>query len=428
MIKKDAVLDWFTSYGLIIILIAASFWVAAKFVEPAPEKKIVMAAGSKSGAYSQYAQAYKEGLARYGVELEVLETKGSGENLKLLQGGKADAAFVQSGMADEKMREGLEALSSLYYEPLWIFAHEDMRRVPDNLVDLKGKVLAIGTNGSGTQKVVKQLLAVNGVAAENTTLLPVSASAVRKGQVKQDVDVVFTVAGVSAKSVQDMFAAEDWQAVSLRRAAAYEKHFPFLSKVTLEEGVVSLEKNIPPADISLVSPVAMMIARDDLHAALKTLLMQVGTEVFAKEVPFKDEPGFPSQRYIDFDLSAEADRFFEEGFGFLNEALPFWIADMVGRLKVMLIPLLAVFLPLVKIAAPTYKWRIRSRIYRWYKNLQKWETVGSKDEVEAALKELRKIDDEVKATNVPLSYNDEVYNLRMHIQMVKDKLRSASLS
>lgn len=425
MIKKAAIIDWLTSYGLIIILIATSFWVAAKFVEPAPEKKIIMAAGSSTGAYYKYAQAYKQSLAGYGVELEILKTRGSAENLDLLQEGKADVAFVQSGMADDTDKENLEALSSLYYEPLWIFAHEDMRRMPDSLGDLKGRVLAIGANGSGTQKVVKQLLAVNGVTAENTTFLPLSVSQVRNGKAKEDVDVVFTVAGITAGSVQDMFTEQEWQVVSLRRAAAYEKHFPFISKVVLQEGVIDLEANIPSADISLVSPVAMMVARNDIHAALKTLLMQAGTEVFAKKVPFKDEPGFPSQRYIDFDLSKEATRFFEDGFGFLNEALPFWIADMVGRLKVMLIPLLAVFLPLVKIAAPTYKWRIRSRIYRWYKNLQKWETLGAKDEVEAALEELRKIDDEVKATNVPLSYNDEVYNLRMHIQLVKDKLRSA---
>lgn len=420
MIKKDAIFDFFSTYGLIAVLVVGSFWVAATFVEPAPEKKVVMAAGSKGGAYYKYAQEYKQRIAAYGVEIEVLETKGSDENLELVHSGKADVAFVQSGISDDADRKKMEALSSLYYEPLWVFVKKSLIGKVDELRDFKGMRVAVGTEGSGTYKVVKQVLEANGVQAEDAEFLSISSGqAIEKG----DVDVIFLVAGLEADSVWKIFHHQGYEVMNVRRAAAYEKNFAFLSKVTLEEGVVDLKMNIPAQDIDLVSPVAMMVADKDLHASLKTLVVKVGSDIFSKKVPFKGEPGFPSQRYVDFDLSPEADRFFKDGFGFLNQVLPFWIADMIGRLKVMLIPLLAVFLPLAKVAAPTYKWRIRSRIYRWYKKLHSWESSTTKDEIEAALEELRAIDEEVRTTNVPLSYNDEVYNLRMHIELVKEKLK-----
>ena len=131
---------WLTTYGTIFIIIVGSFWFAAQFVEPAPPKSITMAAGRSGGAYYHFAQEYKRALKDYDVDVEVIETAGSVENMALLQSGEADFAFMQSGIAqyvagkerrgevnrtyDERVAEerfgGVEALSSLYFEPLWI--------------------------------------------------------------------------------------------------------------------------------------------------------------------------------------------------------------------------------------------------------------------------------------------------------------------
>jgi len=94
----------------------------------------------------------------------------------------------------------------------------------------------------------------------------------------------------------------------------------------------------------------------------------------------------------------------------------------------MLVPLLTLLLPLFKILPPTYRWRVRSRIYRWYRDLRTVEQRifdGADDEIVAwANGELDRIEREVAQINVPLSYADQLFNLRLHIRFVRRELHS----
>ena len=136
-----------------------------------------------------------------------------------------------------------------------------------------------------------------------------------------------------------------------------------------------------------------------------------------------ENPGqCPSTRYLDYPLSDDARRYLENGPSFLERYLPFWAAVLADRLKVMLIPLITLMIPLAKILPPAYRWRIRSRIYRWYKDLIRIEHAAQNTpdgaDRQALLDELSTMADDVRDLHVPLSYTDEVYNLRLHIEMV----------
>ena len=88
-----------------------------------------------------------------------------------------------------------------------------------------------------------------------------------------------------------------------------------------------------------------------------------------------------------------------------------------------LIPLLALLIPLVQMAPPVYRWRIRRKIYVWYNDLHDLERRGidapNDTERQVVLGEIQALQHEVGRVEVPVSYNDELYHLRNHINFVE---------
>lgn len=413
------------TYGLIAVIIIFSFWFAARFIEPTPPKELTIAAGAVDGDYYRYAQIYQQKLADQGITLNILETAGSIENIKLLEDRKADIAFVQSGLATAENAEYIETLGGLYYEPIWVFTRGELNQGKD-LQKLKGKKIAIGKPGSGTNAIARQLLALNDML-DNTTLVEISGQAAVDALKSGEVNAAIFVAKPSADMIKTLMRDPALKLMSFDRAQGYTGTYPFLSKVTLNEGVIDMARNIPSQNVTLLSPVAQLTAHKDFHGALKTLLISTSIGIHHDATSLSAKGRFPTLDFIDLPIASEASRYFKYGPNILQRFLPFWLADMISRMVVMLIPLLGVMLPLIKLASPTYRWRTRSKIYKWYKNLKKMEenANASEADVDEILAALAKIDAEVKKTIVPLSYSDELYNLRLHIQMIKDHLHRA---
>ena len=414
----------FYSYGILLVLMG--FAVTYQFIEPAPPSKLVLATGAPGGAYLEFAKEYRTLLHDDGVSLEIIETSGSMENLALLATGKADAALLQGGIADSLEYPDLLGLGSLYFEPLWVFTRQGFKL--ESLAQLSGKKVVLGSEGSGTRKVVLQLLQDNEI--DVATLVEVgltgmsAVDALRQGKV----DIIFMVAAVSSAKVQTLLNSDHLAPVNFVRAEAYTRRHSFLSKVTLSQGVVNLKKNIPPQDVTLVAPAATLVVRESLHPALAGLLTQVIDKVHGKGSLLNSRRHqFPSADYIDFPLSDEAEQFYRRGVPFLQRYLPFWMAIQLDRLKILMLPLLALLLPLFKILPLTYRWRMRSRIYRWYDILQTLDYEVRREPTRSALEaffvRLDEIEEEVRQISVPLPYAAELYGLRHHLDLLRRQVR-----
>jgi TRAP transporter TAXI family solute receptor len=409
------------------IVTVAGFVVAYQFVDPAPPERFTIATGGASGAYRAFAERYRGVLARHGVELEILQTAGSVENLQLLRDPQAGVqlAFVQGGTGGADA-EDLVSLASLYFEPLWVFYRQDaaVRR----LGELAGRRIAIGPAGSGTRVIALELLEENGVTADSASLQPIGGAQAVQALTGGRVDAVFLVAGATADTVQSLARAPGIDLLSFDRAAAYTRRHRFLSSVTVPEGVVDPGANVPARDVVLVAPTANLVARPDFHPALVDLMMAAVAEVHRGGGLFEDYGQFPSPKFLEFPLSEEAQRYFDSGPSFLRRVLPFWAATLVERMLVMLLPLVALLIPLLRIMPPVYRWRIRYRIYRWYAELLDIDpAVHGEDEparLRAGLEELARIEEEVAKVNVPMSYADQLYALRLHLELVREKLQS----
>jgi TRAP transporter TAXI family solute receptor len=422
-----ALVVWVWILGICLATLVGTYLMV---VEPPPPRKIVFASGGHNGAYFRYAQKYADELRNDGLSVEVRETAGSVENLRLL--GQEDSgvavAIVQGGVAGPEEVGRFYALGSLYREPLWLFYRGAQRL--ERPSQLAGKRIGIGPPGSGTYAIAMQVLTVNGLVEPESsregvrTLLEqqdvaAAAQALQKGEL----DAAFFIAAFEADYIQSLLNESNVNLLNFDQQEAYHRRFRFLAPVTLPAGIVNLGRNVPSRDVALLAPTAMLVVRKDFHPALVPLLLAAATRIHGKGDELSGPREFPSDAYCDFAVSEDAKHFYRSGQPVLQRLLPFWIASLVDRTKVMLIPLIMLLMPLLRTAPPLVRWRTRRKIYLWYSDLreidQKLVAGLSGAELEQELARLKEIEQKVSYIDVPLSYMDEFYHLRMHLALLQ---------
>ena len=414
---------------LIAILGAAVLWASVQILRPFPPRHIVLAAGPAYGVYQSYAQRYKEILGREGVAVEVRVTRGAGDNYHLLLDPKSgvDVAFMQGGVAASPEDDGLAMLASLYYEPLWIFYRGAATLTQLNA--LHGKRIAVGTAGSGTRALVMQLLGANGlitaggVGHDNTDLVPLGGDEALRALKAEQVDAVLLVGGADTPVIQQALRDPGIKLMSLSRADADARRFPFLTKLTLPAGTIDLATNIPDQDVAMVGTKAMLVARESFHPALIGLLLDAAREIHSRQGYFEAAGEFPATVQVDIPVSEYADEHRRLGPSFLHRYMPFWLATLVERAILLLLPLVVVLVPLLNLLPRIVRWRTRSRIYRWYGKLALLErdveaTQGTLP-IEQWLHDLDRLERAVEHTHPPASFASEAYTLREHVALVR---------
>jgi hypothetical protein len=223
--------------------------------------------------------------------------------------------------------------------------------------------------------------------------------------------------------VQMLLATPGIRVFDFTQAEAYARRFPFLSPVVLPRGVVDLARDRPPADVKLVAPTATLVARQELHPALVQLFVQAAQQVHGGAGWFQRPGDFPNAVDNERPLAAEAQRLYRSGVPWLQRYLPFWLANLIDRMWVVVLSIVAVLIPLSRVIPPLYELRVRSRVFRWYGQLRALEDDAARRPREALLAELDAMEERVQRVSVPLSYADELYALRSHIQWVRRRLQ-----
>ncbi len=414
--------SFWTSMSLCAVVLAVVILAYILFVEASPPKSIVIAAGAKDGQYYHVAEQYARDLKRHGISVKVRETKGSAENLELLSAATGDvsAALVQGGMADPDRHSDLRALGSLYREPFWIFLRHDLEAT--RLNELAGLRIAVGAEGSGTRQVALQLLEASGVRAEQATFVDAGGQNAANLLEKGSVDAACFVAGVDAAYVQRLGHSRHVRLMSLEQQQALTRRFRQLSAVTVPAGLLDLADNLPPQDSALVAPAAMLVVRPTLHPAVATVLLEAARRVHADGDALAAQREFPSSQYVDLPLSEEAERYYRYGPPLLQRLLPYWLATFVDRVKFLALPLLMLAMPFVRATPPLLRWRTRRKVYRWYGRLRELDHLivqgMSPEEAQSRLEELKVLESQIAQVAIPLSYMDEYYNLRVHLNLI----------
>lgn len=414
-----------------VVVVGTAFAIAYRFVRPAPPNHFVISTGNESGAYHLFAQRYREILAHEKINVELRTSSGSVENLKRLTDpeGGYDVALIQSGITSVNEEDApARSLGALYYEPLWVFYRSPFELT--RLTQLAGKRIAAGPEGSGTRVLAVNMLKANGADKPSLKLLPLGGMAAAEALIAGQIDTALFVAAPDAPIVQRLLKTPDVRLMNMAHAEALAQRYSYLSAVTLLRGTVDLANDIPPANVKMVAVTAHLVARDDFHPALVSVLLQAATKVHSGAGVFHKAGEFPSARTGDFPVSEDAVRFFKSGPPFLQRYMPFWVANLLERLLVLLVPLIAVLIPMMRIMPALYDWRVKRKIFRWYGELKAVETAERAGHAGGGTAELlRQLDDIEKGvaeTKVPLTYWDYVYTLRGHIDLVRARLSGHS--
>lgn len=417
----NAAKDFLKVYWPLALLAIGGVVVTLMLMKPAPPDSIRFAAGSPGGAYYAFAERYQRLLGEEGVEVEIIATAGSVENLRLLTVDDADIALVQGGLATRGDAEVLSSLGGLFYEPLWVFARTDSEITAFDT--LRDKRVAIGAEGSGTRMLAQQMQSEFGGAWQPGAMMELSGTSAAKALTSGEIDAAAFSASIDAPYIQELLRAQDVRLLPFDRAAALSRRTQALADVTLLRGVVDVGEDLPTTDIPLVASVAQLGVRNDLHPALQTLLVDTAFAIHSDGSLFNEPGTFPDGAATDLPLSRQADRYYRSGPSALRRYFSFGVANFLDRAWILAIPLLTLLFPLVRVAPPIYRWRVRRKIYVWYEDLRDLETRGrraeSASEREDIARELESLQADIGGLEVPLSYTDDLYRLRSHVEFVK---------
>ncbi len=410
-------------------LVTALFY----FVAPPPPMHASMASGAAGGGYAGFAEKLKAELAKQGFELTLVPSSGARENLRLLLDTNQDVqiGLMQSGLEQELSeaeRSQLRALGAAYQEPLWLFQRRPLKvRSMRDLLPLR---LGLGAVGSGTAAVSRAILDANGIDASQypERWQAVGGSKAASALLAGELDAAFFVGTAESALVRRLAAAPELGLVNFRRAAAYQARLPFIRPLVVGEGLLDLANDSPQRDIVTLAPATTLVVNDSFHPALAPLFL-AATRAVMKNGSLLDAPGaYPRAEPETLPLLDEARYFHANGPPLLQRHLPFRIASLADRYIILVIPLLVVLIPLFKAVGPLYRWRIRARIYRWYKHLREIDRQLDAGTLPTRLDEeiahLEQLEDRLAKIEVPLSYSSELYQLHLHLRYVIQRLQA----
>jgi TRAP transporter TAXI family solute receptor len=393
-----------------------------------PPRMIVMATGAEGGAYYELGRRYRAQFESEGVTVRLVPTAGSLENRNLLLDRRSgvSVALIQGGTMSVKDRSELASLGTLFYEPLWWFRRREIQ--VDGVFDLVGKKLSIGPEGSGTRALSLELIKAAGGDTQAPDLLALPVGEAREKLLAGQIDALSIVAGWDAPEVQQLLGDERVILTRYLRVNALIARYPFLSKVVVPRGVRDLAKDLPPTDVTLIAVKANLVVRKDLHPAIQYLLLNAAEHIHSQQSIFRRANEFPSADSADIPLSNEALRFYKSGPPFLHNYLPFWIAELTGKLILLLIPILGVLYPMTQFLPRLYDWAMRSKVLRIYGELRFLEddidnTRRAKGDTSEMIARLDELEEQANHIKLPVAYASMLYSLRDHINLVRSKIR-----
>ena len=395
---------------------------------PAPPSKVTMATAFKGSAAEYYGLQYREIFARSNIEFEVRQTAGTGENLKLLQDPKSGVqiGLMVSGVSDGKRAPGLLSLGAIYNTPFWLFYSS--KASFDRLSQLEGKRIAAGPVGSGSRSAAEQILGKAGVNSENSAFLPFTGSVAVEALNDGKVDAVWTPGAPDSPVVRSLLQNPNVRIMNFPTAEALTIIFPEFVRLVLPRGVIDIKRDIPPNDVPLIGTTAKVLVRGDLHPEIVQLLLQAMVETHGARGVFQRGGEFPNGTDTEYPVAPAAIDFYKNGPSFMQRHLPLSLSVHAQRAIAVLVTAIAIGFPLFRFLPVFYNWITRRRLFYWYAQLKALEASFDADPTDKHLAEkqskIEQIEDAVSHIRIPLTFSDQVYNLRSHIDIVRRKISS----
>ncbi|MES2692992.1 MAG: TAXI family TRAP transporter solute-binding subunit [Verrucomicrobiota bacterium] len=422
---------WFASLVALFLLLLAAAAVVWVWLS-APPRTLTIVSGPPGSSFQRYAESYQKKLAEEGITLKIVPTGGSLDNFMKLQDPDSgtDIGFVPGGLVTGEPPPALMSLGSVAYQPLWLFYRSPTKIT--RLSELAGKRIGVGLPGSGTHALTSTLLQMNGITGAPSTLVEQSSETAANDLIAGKLDAVFLM-GDSAptQTLRTLIRAPDIQLFHFAQADAYVRRLEYLNKIVVPQGAIDFGLNLPAQDVVVIGPTVELVARKGLNSAISDMLLEKLKETHGNSSLLQRKAQFPAPITTGFELSADAGRYYKSGLGFTYRYVPsFWVASLVNRLLVAIVPIILIMIPLMRILPIAYRWSVQLRIYRCYRPLLRMErdTQGAltREQARALLERLDEIELDVNELKVPASFAYQFYALRGHVAFVRSRLNHAA--
>ncbi|MCS7174819.1 TAXI family TRAP transporter solute-binding subunit [Pseudothermotoga sp.] len=256
-----------------------------------------------------------------GMNAMVQSTGASVANINLLRNKEVDLIFVQNDVAFyayngvELFKEPfpqLRGLATLYPETVQIVALAD--RGISSVYDLKGKRVAVGAAGSGTEVNARQILAAAGITYNDIKVQYLSFAEAASNLKDGNIDAAFVTAGHPTAAIVDLAAVRKIVLVPVAEAIiqSLQKAYPFYVKIVVPAGTY---KGID-TDVVTVAVKAMLAVRAEMSESLVYELLKTmyANQKRLIEAHAKGELIIPEtgKEGMSIPLHPGAERFFKE--------------------------------------------------------------------------------------------------------------------
>jgi hypothetical protein len=145
---------------------------------------------------------------------------------------------------------------------------------------------------------------------------------------------------------------------------------------------------------------------------------------------FRKAGEFPAPLEHEFRISPDALRYYASGRSYLYRAFPYWVASLITRVLAVLLPLGLILVPAAKVIPAVYRWRIESRLYRWYRVLldlerAAWRSPRDPQRRAELLRRLDHVENSINHLKVPAFCGNLFYELRAHVRFVRETVSAA---
>jgi TRAP transporter TAXI family solute receptor len=413
------------TFFVLLIILFGVLWILV----PPPPKSIEMATGFPTGLYYQFGERLKAEVSSEGVDLKVRSTGGTLDNLRLLNDPKSgvDFAMVQGGVANISEYPKLVSIAGMFYEPIWVWYREGAFKSEGGqlkiLSQLKGKNVSIGNEGSGTLALTKDILQASGISEKEFNTQKLNPDEAIAKLSNGELDAVFIVAAAEAPILRKFYSVPGIRLMSFDQADAYTRNLPYLSKVMVPRGLLSIQYDQPRQDIQVMAATATLVAHDNVSPALVSLLLGASYDILKSYSRLQKVGEFPSGSGLDFPLHVDAEIYLKDGPSFLHRHLPFWTAVWAGRFVKIVIPLLVILIPLFTYIPTTKNFLLRLKLAQVYEELKVIERNAQNPALkEKNFKDLEDIERRVGNMKVSMLDAKELYDLKGHVGEVRVRL------
>lgn len=411
---------------IFVLLIIVSAGVILHIYFPTPPKKIIIATGGETGAYFAMGQEIKRRLADSGISVEVRKTKGSVENLELLNdpASGVDIAIVQSGISNAKEHPHLESLTGLFYEPVWVaFQPKGFPKgTPSSIAEIKEKRIGIALAGSGTRKITDQIFELNGVSTNSPNFFSADPNVLLAKLQAHELDAAIFVYKTEAPFIGKVFKDPEIKFMSFNEAYGYLQSMPSLAVIKIPHSILDIPTDTPEKEIRVISPVAELVITERFHPAIITLLMREINDVINDPTIIAVENTFPNINNLSFSVNEDAKDYVQNGLSLVDQYLPFWVAVWVDRLIRVVLPLLAILLPLYNFLPGVIEYFEKQKKAKIYIELRHLENeLTQNGERDLIITRLNLIENKVIQSKFEA---EEIFDMRAHIDLVREKLTS----